>query len=496
MTNQITLSGLSDRNPHFVLVPMWTQGHMIPMVDMALLIADRGVMVSFITTPVNAARIRPIINHAKVNSLPVKFLELRFPCAEAGLPDGCENLDLITNNDLFRPFFEGLSLLQKPLEAYLKETEPAPTCIISDNIQWWTVEVAQKLNIPRLIFHGPSCFFSLCIHNIRQYKVYENVSDISETVLVPNLPQKITTSKAQSPIWFDEPGFEHFLARVTESEETADGVVVNTFKELEPEYVELHEKAVGKRIWPIGPLSLRSKDVMNSARGKKASIDEHRLVSWLDSMAPRSVVLVSFGSLATNSPSQIIEIGRGLEASNQPFIWVIKEHEKCPEVDKWMSDGFEERTRERSLIITGWAPQVVILSHPSVGGFMTHCGWNSILEAISAGVPMVTCPHFGDQFLNEKLVVDMLNIGVALGVEEPGGIAENDKIRVKSNRVEKAVVDLMSGGKEAEERRQRALEFRKMAREAMEGGGSSNKTLAYLIQFAMEPAKKLKKEGN
>jgi len=484
------MNGLTDQKPHFLLVPLMAQGHMIPMIDMACLIAERGAFVSFITTPVNAARIRPIIDRVKIAGLPVKFLELEFPCAEAGLPDGCENADLIPSVDLFLPFFEGLSLLQQQLELYLTEVKPAPTCIISDNVQWWTMNIARELNIPRLIFHGPSCFFSLCTHNIRKYKVYENVADDFETVLVPNLPHTITVSKAQEPgTWFHPPEYENFRNKVMKSEETADGVVINTFEELESEYIKLYEKEIGQRVWPIGPLSLYNKDVTSKAtRGKKASIDEHQISNWLDCMDQRSVVFVSFGSIAQNSPSQIIEIGCGLEASNQPFIWVIKESEKCPEVGDWMSSGFTERTRGRGLIITGWAPQVVILSHPSVGGFMTHCGWNSTLEAISAGLPMITCPHFADQFLNEKLVVEVLKIGISLGVKKPSSIDEKDQVRVKRDQVEKAIVSLMEGGEEAEERRLKARELGEMAQKATEEGGSSYENLTHLIQFVTESA--------
>ena len=352
------------------------------------------------------------------------------------------------------------------------------------------MKAARELGIPRFIFHGPSCFFLLSSHNIEQYKVYKNLDDYFKPIVIPKLPHKIEVTRAQAPGWLTEPGYEEMRANVLKSEAAADGIVVNTFYELEPDYIDNYREALRKVVLPIGPLSLCNKDATSMAtRGNKASVDENQILKWLDSMAPRSVLYVRFGSIIRTPPSQLIEIGRGLEASNRPFVWVIRDVEKCAEVEKWMADGFEERTRTRSLIITGWAPQMLILSHRSIGGFVTHCGWNSIIEAVSAGVPMITWPHFADQFLNERLVVEVLRIGVAIGVKVPFFHVKEDELWVKREEVESAVVSLMNGGKEGEERRKRAKEFGEMAHKAMEEGGSSSESLTHLIQYVRDNAK-------
>ncbi|PKA46779.1 UDP-glycosyltransferase 73C3 [Apostasia shenzhenica] len=481
--------------PHFVVIPFMEQGHMIPMVDMARLLAQRGALVSFITTPVNAARIRPIIDHSLKSGSTIRFVELRFPAAEAGLPEGCENFDLIKSDELIKPFIESASLMADQIELHLRQRTPAPDCMISDSLQYWTAELSQRLGIPRVIFHGPSCFYLFCALKIKREKIFDGIAvDDSKRFPIPDLPQTIEIMKGHVRRMADSPGWEKLRDQVNLAEETAAGVVLNTYEELEPWYIEAYRKAIGKDVWPIGPLSLyKEADVgSRAARGRASSIDTEILLRWLATKKQSSVIYVSFGSICRNSRRHLIEIGRGLKASNVAFIWVVKEVEV---LEEWLK-GFEQRsTEEKGLVIRGWAPQTVILSHPAVGGFVTHCGWNSVLEAISVGVPMVTWPRFGDQFLNERLVVDVLRIGVSVGATKVQKFVplekreeeeeEEDEAAVKRDDVARAVVSLMEGGEEGEERRVRARDLREKAVRAMAEGGSSSENLKnFVIKYA------------
>ncbi|KAG1335546.1 UDP-glycosyltransferase 73C6-like [Cocos nucifera] len=482
------MSGLGSRKPHFILVPLAAQGHIIPMVDLARLLAERGARVSLVTTPVNAARNKAIINRVDESGLPVHFVELQFPCAEAGLPEGCENMDLLPSSDHIKTFFDALRLLREPLARYVQAQRPRPTCMITDSSCPWAADVARELGMPRFIFHGPSCFVMVSFILMQLHGIYDRITDDFEPILIPGLPQPIEVTKAQAPGFFNLPGWEKLRSEVLQAELTADGVVMNTFEDLEHSFIELYKKVTGKNVCAVGPLSLCNKDLDDRAgRGNKSSIDHHRVQSWLDSRKPKSVLYVNFGSIARLRPCQLIELGCGLEASNQPFIWVIKDVEKTPEADKWLSEGFEERVSTRGLVIKGWAPQMVILSHSAIGGFMTHCGWNSTLEAVSVGVPMVTWPYFADQFLNEKLVVDVLGIGVAIGVKLPiFYFSEDSPPAAKRDDIERAISRLMDKGEEGEEKRKRAEELAEKAVRAMEGAGSSTENIAYLIQYALE----------
>jgi hypothetical protein len=210
-------------------------------------------------------------------------------------------------------------------------------------------------------------------------------------------------------------------------------------------------------------------------------------MGWLDSKKPRSVIYACLGSLCRLVPAQLIELGLGLEASNQPFIWVIKTGDQryLEELEEWLvKERFEERIKGRGLLIKGWAPQVLILSHPAVGGFITHCGWNSTLESVCSGVPMITWPLFAEQFFNEKLVVEVLRIGIKVGVEIPVRWGDEEKVGVlvKKDGVEKAIAMLMDGGEEGEKRREKARELGEVAKKALEKGGSSQLNMSFLIE--------------
>ncbi|XP_059646799.1 UDP-glycosyltransferase 73C6-like [Cornus florida] len=482
----------SQHQLHFILFPLMAPGHMIPMIDIARLLAQHGVMVTILTTPLNANRFKTTITRSVDSGLRIQLLEIRFPCVEAGLPEGCENMDTLPSLGMIENFFVAISMLQQPVEQLLEELKPQPTCIVSDMAFPWTTDVAHKFHIPRLVFHGTCCFSLLCSQNILTYKVLDNVTSDSEYFVVPGLPIPIELTKAQLPssVNVSSPGLKKISDRIREAEKETYGIIVNSFEELEPEFIKEYQKAKGKKLWSIGPVSLCNKDNLDKAeRGNKASVDEQECLKWLDSRESNSVVYASFGSISQFILSQMIELGLGLEASNKPFIWVMRN--KLDALEKWIyKEGFEERTRGRGLLIRGWAPQVLILSHPAIGGFLTHCGWNSTIEGVCAGVPMVTWPLFAEQFCNEKLVVQVLQIGVRVGVEVivKWGEEESGGVLVKKDDVKKCIDMLMDGGEEGEERRKRARDLGEKANKAIQEGGSSNLNITLLIQDIKEQA--------
>ncbi|XP_071908341.1 UDP-glycosyltransferase 73D1-like [Coffea arabica] len=481
---------------HFVLVPLLAQGHLIPMIDMATLFAERGVRVTLVTTPNNAPSSKRAIHRARESGLSVQVLELPFPSTEVGLPPGCENLDSVPSRDLLRKFYTALHSLQQPLEQYLQEHKHPPSCIISDKCMSWTSQTARKFQVPRIIFHGMCCFSLLSAHNIKLYKSHLSVRSAAEPFVIPGMPMHVQITKAQLPGSFVAlPDLDDVRDQMRDAELSSYGVVVNTFAELENCCVEKYRKATDKKVWCIGPVSLCNKHNLDKfERGNKSSIDEEQCLEWLDSRKSESVLYACLGSQCRLVPAQLIQIGLGLEASNQPFIWVIKTGERFSELEQWLLDErYEERIRGRGLLIKGWAPQVLILSHPAIKGFLTHCGWNSTIEAVCSGVPMITWPMFAEQFLNEKLVVEILRVGVRVGVDVPVRWGEEEEVGVlvTQEQVVNAVERLMHEGEEGNDRRIRAKGLGLAAKKAMEDVGSTNSNVSLLIQDIMEQSFKL-----
>nr|AFJ52932.1 UDP-glycosyltransferase 1 [Linum usitatissimum] len=480
--------------PHFILFPLMTQGHTIPIIDMARLLTDRGCLVTIVTTPLNSTRFEPTIHRANnhkhnPNLHPIRLIKLTFPCEQVGLPQGYENLDVLPSPVFLKRFYDALELLEEPLESELQRLVQAPSCLISDRCLSWTARLAERLGIPRIVFHGMSCFSLLSALNIRKTNAHLSSADEYEPFLVPGMPKcfHVHVSRVQLPGSFVRlPDLDDVRNKMQEAETTSFGVVANTSEELEDGCAQEYQNAIGKKVWCIGPVSLRNTHNLDKFdRGNKPSIDQSLVLEWLGQRECGSVIYACLGSLCRLIPAQLIELGLGLEASGKPFIWVVKTDQRPTELEDWLvRSGFEERVKGRGLLIKGWAPQVLILSHASVGGFLTHCGWNSTAEAISCGVPMVTWPLFAEQFLNEKLVVEILSIGVRIGVESPvrWGNEETVGVMVTREAVEKAVTAIMNNsGEEGKKRKNRIKKLAEMTNKSMGDTGSSHLNLTELI---------------
>lgn len=201
---------------------------------------------------------------------------------------------------------------------------------------------------------------------------------------------------------------------VSEIEGSA-GLMFNTCDDLDGPFIKYMEGQTGMPTWGVGPLlpekywqssySLIGDPVIGEQEGGSNS-REQEVIQWLDTKPRGSVLYVAFGSEVRPSVDEYKQLADALEDWNRPFIWVVQ-HDK----DHRPDPGLQKRVGNRGLIIYGWAPQLMILSHESTGGFLSHCGWNSTMEAIGRGVPVLAWPIRGDQYYNAKLVVNYLKVG-------------------------------------------------------------------------------------
>ncbi|KAL4386065.1 hypothetical protein GQ457_09G027260 [Hibiscus cannabinus] len=166
---------------HFVLFPFMAQGHLIPMFDIGRLLAQRGVIVTIVTTPLNAGRVEKSIARAVESGLPIRLLQLEFPGKEVGLPDGVENADMLYLKDDFLKFFAAVNKMEDASERLFEELSPRPDCIISDMCLCFTRNIATKFQVPRILFHGFCCFTLLCLHNVNFSNILEEVKSESES---------------------------------------------------------------------------------------------------------------------------------------------------------------------------------------------------------------------------------------------------------------------------------------------------------------------------
>ncbi|XP_078150843.1 UDP-glycosyltransferase 73C6-like [Carex rostrata] len=477
------LSKSKPQIPHFLILPWLASGHLIPATDIAHLLAEHNASVTILTTPVNAARIKPTIDRFNAASAgDISLVSLNFPATEFGLPEGCENIDLLPSFPLVYNFYNTTKLFGQQVARYIHEQVPHVSCIIGGMGYVWVPDMARKLGVPCFIFHGFGSFALYCWEILHKTKAHEIPDSDAELFNIPGLPFEFKIARKELPMHFQQSSKE-IAEEMRNSEVSVDGILVNSFEQLEPGYAGLLQKNSGKKVFTIGPVSLCNTTRLDmEERGNKSTVDSDQCIEWLNSKKSNSVVYVCFGSTGNFAPKQFKELGLGLLASPWPSVWVINSIEKLPdEMLIWLRENFEEKSSSKILLIKGWAPQIAILSHPSVGGFVTHCGWNSTLESVAAGVPIVAWPLYSEQFLNVKLIVDVLKIGVSVGVGEAmAWRGENEEdARVKKEDVVRAIEKLMNG----DEERRRVSELKEKAKLALEKGGSSFLNLENLIQF-------------
>ena len=280
-----------------------------------------------------------------------------------------------------------------------------------------------------------------------------------------DLPGLLRAAKSASDL--------QYLITVSSNLRRGRALILNTVEQLEASVLS-HLQSICPVIYTVGPLQLLHKRM--NAKGSSAQSptgnaslwqEDRSCMAWLDRQPRKSVVYVSFGSITVVSREALVEFWHGLANSGHPFLWVIR-----PDMIQGGVDGNQivpgETTVEKCCLVE-WAPQEEVLAHPAVGCFLTHSGWNSTLESIAAGVPMVCWPFFADQQINSRFLSKVWGVGVDM------------KDMCGRSDVERMVRNVMDG-EGADKFRRTVREAGEMVKMSAEGGGSSDMNLQKLIQ--------------
>ncbi|TKW06967.1 hypothetical protein SEVIR_7G275800v4 [Setaria viridis] len=465
--------------PHVLVVPFTAQGHTLPLLDFAALLAARGLRLTVVTTPANLPLLSPLL---AAHPEAVRPLTLPFP-SDTFLPPGLESTRGCSP-EYFPVFVHALVSLREPILAWARSQPADPVvAVIADFFCGWAQPLARELGAAGIVFTPSGVLGTAIPHSLFRRLVRRPAECGDEfTVSFPAIPGEPTYQWREISMmykWFVEGGggHEEQVAQVRESVrqnflwnlQESWAFVSNTFRALEGRYVDAPLEDMGfKRIWAVGPVAPETDPT--GTRGGEAAVAAANLSAWLDAFPEGSVVYVCFGSQAVLTPAVAAALAEALERSAVPFLWVVSTGNSGV-----VPEGFEARTAAagRGLVVRGWAPQLATLRHAAVGWFMTHCGWNSVLEAAAAGVPMLAWPMTADQFANAWLIVDEVRVAVRACA---GGYG------VAPDAGELAAVVRDAVGEKARGVRARAKELAAEAARAVKEGGSSYADLEALVQ--------------
>lgn len=458
-----------------LLIPFFATSHIGPFTDLAVCLAtaspDVVVEATLAVTPANVPLVESLLLQRVAAN--VKVATYPFPAVD-GLPEGVENLGKAAPSDAWRIDAAAFDEAQmRPAQEALIRAQ-APDVVITDVHFLWNAGIAAELGVPCLTFHVVGTFSTLAIRHL-----IGAVDNGAGTVVVPRFPAPdIRIPRTELPEFLRSPRpamDNRFYSTLADS----FGLVVNTSSDLERQYSEMYlRNAYVKHAYFVGPLMLRS-----SPRPPVAGDSSRRCIDWLDTKPSRSVVYLCFGSLAHVPDAQLDELALGLEASGKPFLWVIRAAEK------WSPpEGWEDRVGVMGMVVTTWAPQTAILGHPAVGAFVTHCGWNSVLETVAAGVPVLTWPMVFEQFITEKLLTEVLGIGERLWPGVRSTRHEESEV-IPAQAVASALTAFMRPGGPVKMARSRVMNLAATVCSAMADEGSSRRDLRRLVDDLLEAKK-------
>ncbi|KAH6783359.1 hypothetical protein C2S52_008318 [Perilla frutescens var. hirtella] len=455
---------MAEKKPHVLAVPLCAQGHVKPLMSLCRHIAKQGIKVTF----VNAQTIHnKIVSAAKLSLEEEEEDNMVLTSIPNGVkPDEDPNDPFVLFRSLSKTMPETLPELIEKINS--SNPNEKISYLITDLSFGWLFEIAQNMGVEPVGFSTPSIAslaVILQIPKLIQQGNLDNNGSLKEVDLISlsddipgwrkdELPWSFSNDLKSQKIIFE-------CMNSYEAANKAKWILCNTCYELEPAACDLHPNFL-----PIGPLHLRDKSCSDPSNFYP---EDTSCSSWLDDKPDGSVIYVSFGSTGVFSQQQLDELALGLELSGRAFLWVVRLNLANGSRAVY-PDGFLERVAEYGKIVE-WAPQNSVLSHPAVGCFMSHCGWNSTLEGVSKGVPYLCWPYFAEQTHNESYICDKWEVGLRINCDV-NGMRSRYEIKMKINM-------LFSDNKY----KKNVLKLREMCAHTVREGGSSYKNLETFVDY-------------
>ncbi|CAN4110547.1 unnamed protein product [Withania somnifera] len=460
----------NSKRPHVVCLPYPAQGHISPMLKLAKLVHHKGFYVTFVNTEFNHKRLLRSNGPHSLDGLP----DFRFETIPDGLPssgqDATQHIPSLcasTSKNCLAPFRNLINKINASVEVV-----PPVTCIVSDGVMSFTLEVAKEFGLPEVLFWTTSACGFMCYLQYRRlvdtgYTPFKDESYITNGYLetavdwVPGM-KDMRLRDFPSFIRTTDPNdiMLNFFLNETEKISKASAIILNTFDVFEHDVLNALF-TIHPHIYTVGPLQLMLNNTVDDEKiksiGSNLWKEDLSCIEWLDTKEPNSVVLVNFGSITVMTYDQFTEMAWGLANSKKQFLWIIRPDLIAGDSVN-LPQEFLSEIKDRGMIIH-WCPQEKVLKHSAIGGFLTHSGWNSMLESVCAGVPVICWPFFAEQQTNCRYSCIEWEMGMEI-------------IDLKRSEVEILVRELMDGEK-GKKLKLKAMKWKEEAEKAAGLGGSS-----------------------
>ncbi|MCL7025830.1 hypothetical protein MKW94_020432 [Papaver nudicaule] len=476
-----------------VVVPLPSQGHQNQLLHFSRLISTHGIPVYYVGSAVHNHQVKTRVHGWDDFSNTSNFHFHDFPTPLFDLNQNKLHVspeNIVSGHasnkfplHLIESLFEVLVNLDEPISELLNSLSLVARRVVVVHDPLMAFVAKEASYIP----NGESYCFNVCSAFGLLYFKWVSLGCPYSIPNIDTLHEYLTDDDHLSKMDGSFPdAFLALIASQLEFQQFDAGELHNTCYPLEGKFIDLlsQEPFLGEnyRQWALGPLNAVELDSTENSDSR------HECLVWLDSQPKDSVLYVAFGTTITLSREEINELAIGLQHSEQRFIWVLRETDQADGsadgsqvCNIELPEGYEERMEGIGMIVRDWAPQIEILAHPSTGGFLSHCGWNSCMESLTMGVPIAAWPMHSDQPWNTVLVTDVLKVGLVVREWE----SRNEVI--SSTMIENAVMKLMVS-EDGHDMRQRAEQLGVDVRHSVKSeDGSSNAELNSFLAHISRP---------